>query len=163
MGSILVDFDGTLAYYESGSDLTSLGKPIPEMVQRIKDWLVLGQEVKIFTARVAASGKLTPRGSFDSLEFASAQRLMIESWCIEHIGQKLEVTATKDFDAYQIWDDRAVRVKVNEGCPCCDYYSKDPRKTTYSGQQFGQMFDAILAGIPIRAALEEKYSAEEDV
>ena len=49
-GWIGVDLDGTLAKY--GIWDGSIGEPIPLMVERVKIWIALGVEVKIFTARV---------------------------------------------------------------------------------------------------------------
>lgn len=113
-GWIGVDLDGTLAEYHGWSD--EIGKPVPLMVNRVRDWIAQGWTVKIFTARVAASGKPSPEsGLSDSQEFADAQRKLIEAWCLKHIGMKLEVTATKDFGLVEFWDDRAVRVICNTG------------------------------------------------
>ena len=40
-----------------------------------------------------------------------------ERWCEEHIGARLEVTATKDFEMIELWDDRCVQVIMNTGIP----------------------------------------------
>lgn len=112
-GWIAVDFDGTLAVY-NGWDGDNLGKPIAPMVDRVKKWLADGTNVKVFTARVGCSG-LRSEVSLDNQEFADHQRKLITDWCIEHIGVPLEVTATKDFGMIELWDDRAVQVKMNTG------------------------------------------------
>ncbi len=49
--------------------------------------------------------------------FIDAQRALIERWCEIHIGERLPVTATKDFHMWELWDDRAVQVKLNTGQP----------------------------------------------
>ena len=49
-GWIAVDFDGTVAFYPPQPG-QSLGDPIPDMVDRVKQWLAEGIEVRIFTAR----------------------------------------------------------------------------------------------------------------
>lgn len=111
-GWIGVDLDGTLAKYEYWSGVEHVGEPIPAMVVRVKQWLADGEEVKIFTARMSAM----PRDG-TSLEKV---RTMIEDWCEEHIGQRLEVTHEKHYSMKQLWDDRAVRVINNTGETCCD-------------------------------------------
>ena len=74
------------------------------MVDRVKGWIARGIEVRIFTARVGGSAELR-----------IIAQIAIEKWCQEHIGQKLPVTATKDFGMYELWDDRAVQVECNTG------------------------------------------------
>jgi hypothetical protein len=115
-GWIGVDFDGTLAHYE-GWNGGQLGKPIPAMLERVKSWLAKGMTVKIFTARVGTTGQITAIGHTDDSDFADEQRKKIQDWCLEHVGQVLEVTATKDFAMIELWDDRAVQVKANTGEP----------------------------------------------
>lgn len=107
-GWIGVDLDGTLAYWEPGQewDGISIGAPIPLMVARVKDWLLHGIEVRIVTARVAGG---------DSRTDAERQRREIVEWCMKHIGYALPVTASKDFQMIELWDDRAVRVETNTG------------------------------------------------
>lgn len=103
-GWIGVDLDGTLAVY--GVWDGGIGEPIPLMVERVKKWLADGVEVKIFTARVCFSG---------DEKFMLEQMNLIESWCEKHIGQKLQVTATKDFRMIELWDDRAIQIIPNTG------------------------------------------------
>jgi hypothetical protein len=95
-----VDLDGTLAEYNPHVGTTSIGNPVPAMVDRVKAWIGNGQTVKIFTARVCDGEK---------------SRDAIEKWCEEHIGQKLEITNVKDYGMIELWDDRVVRVKTNTG------------------------------------------------
>lgn len=105
MGYILVDFDRTLAHYESWEkNGKALGLPIRPMVERVTRWLLDGMEVKIFTARASVNN---PRQKED-IE-------AIESWCMEEIGECLEVTNEKDFDCLAIIDDLAVSVVPNTG------------------------------------------------
>ena len=108
LGWIGVDLDGTLAYYDEWSSMTSIGEPVPSMVQRVKDWLAQGITVKIFTARVAFPS---------DQEFIETQTRNIQAWCEKHIGQKLEITCTKDFAMLELWDDRCVQVLMNTGQP----------------------------------------------
>ena len=102
-GWIGVDLDGTLAYYDEWRGIEHIGKPIPLMVGRVKEWLEEGREVRIFTARVS-----------DPSTRLKASRY-IEAWCEEHIGQKLHVTCIKDFKMISLYDDRAFNVIMNTG------------------------------------------------
>lgn len=107
-GWIGVDFDKTLAKYESWEkNAHTLGHPILPMVERVKRWLARGIEVRVFTARAAHNSL---RRELD-IE-------LIKQWCRVHIGQELEVTAEKDFNMIELWDDRAVRVDDNLGTAC---------------------------------------------
>ncbi len=110
-GWIGVDLDGTLAHDEPGAPFhpTKVGPPIPEMVNRVKEWLAEGREVRIFTARAAHQGRVDASHK-DVIE-------AIEVWCEEHIGQKLEVSNIKDYRMIALWDDRAVQVIRNTGRP----------------------------------------------
>lgn len=103
-----VDFDGTLAEYKGYANIKQPGQPVKAMVDRVKGWLEQGITVKIFTARVC---------SLQSKEEIAAQRALIEDWCEEHLGQKLEVTNEKDFFMTELWDNRAVGVLENRGIP----------------------------------------------
>jgi hypothetical protein len=108
-GWIGVDLDGTLAHYDKWIGTDHIGEPIHEMVQRVKEWLDKGQEVKIFTARIHGHGQL----DLDGVEVDVISP--IQAWCVAHIGQELEVTNIKDFGMIELWDDRAVQVITNTG------------------------------------------------
>ena len=103
-GWIGCDLDGTLAFYDEWHGVNHIGDPIPEMQKRVKEWIANNQEVRIFTARVALSNP-------NRLEARSA----IQQWCLEHFGVKLRVTAEKDFDMIELWDDRCICVERNTG------------------------------------------------
>lgn len=105
LGWIGVDLDGTLAHYDRWRGIDHIGEPITAMVRRVQEWLDKGQAVKVFTARVA-DGDDVARG-------------FIQDWCFKHIGERLEVTNSKDFNMIELWDDRCVRVLINTGDPCC--------------------------------------------
>jgi hypothetical protein len=114
MGWIGIDLDGTLAEYDGEVD--HIGKPIPKMAGRVREWLWEGRDVRIFTARVAASGAMIPEsGMLDSAEFASDQAKLIKAWCKEHVGVELLITCIKDAQMEELWDDRAVQVIKNTG------------------------------------------------
>ena len=104
-GWIGVDFDGTLAHYESFKGPGHVGEPVPAMVDRVKAWLAVGWEVRVFTARVSHPQQ------------AEEARAAIEAWCERHIGQRLAVTCTKDYAMVELWDDRCVQVVPNTGQP----------------------------------------------
>lgn len=105
-----VDLDGTLAYYPTADG--SIGKPVPAMVARVKQWLAEGRTVKIVTARVAI--KATAAGAHAARQHQTAK---IQEWCQLHLGQRLEVTCSKDLAMLQLWDDRCVQVIPNTGMP----------------------------------------------
>lgn len=114
MGWIGVDFDGTLAKYDSWQG-TELGEPIPLMVNRVKKWLAFGNEVRIMTARVSSRNQVKRLENGEAMWESEAHRAAIEAWCEKHLGQKLVVTAEKDFEMIELWDDRAVTVGKNTG------------------------------------------------
>lgn len=97
---IAVDFDGTLATYETFNGATSLGQPIPKMVERVKNWLKEGKEVVIFTARIT-----------DNTEAVHA----ISDWSLKHIGTRLQITNVKHWRFKEMWDDRAIQIITNTG------------------------------------------------
>lgn len=101
-----VDLDGTLAEYDGWRGIHHIGEPVPAMVERVKTWIKVGIEVRIFTARVCVDEP--ERGQVVGI---------IRDWCATHIGQTLPVTNIKDFGMVELWDDRAVAVEPNEGTP----------------------------------------------
>lgn len=105
-GWIGVDLDGTLAHYEGWTTEHAIGKPVPIMLERVRMWLAKGQEVRIFTARVA----------FDE---SGAIATAIQDWLESHGLPRLVVTCHKDYGMIELWDDRCVRVVPNTGERCC--------------------------------------------
>lgn len=99
-----VDLDGTLARYDGWNGANHIGAPIPRMVARVVNWLREGKNVRIMTARVS-------RGGEDEM---IARRAII-AWCRRFIGTELPITATKDYDMIELWDDRCVQVERNTG------------------------------------------------
>lgn len=51
-----VDLDGTLAKSVSSTG-TAIGDPATPMLNRVKQWLSRGQEVRVFTARASAPSR----------------------------------------------------------------------------------------------------------
>lgn len=125
-GWIAVDLDGTVAMY-SERTFPEIGVPIPKMINRIKGWLELGRDVRIFTARVGPSTDEQVQavglsGCRTQEQWLAYQRTLIENWCHAHIGAILPITATKDFNMVELWDDRAVQVLTNTGTTIVEDY-----------------------------------------
>jgi hypothetical protein len=97
-----VDLDGTLATYDGWHGPDHIGDPIPEMVDRVKAWLVCGKRVRIFTARACIPSQIPP----------------VERWLSENGLGGLSVTCLKDFEMTELWDDRCIRVESNTGAVC---------------------------------------------
>lgn len=110
-----VDLDGTLAHYDEWKAWNVLGAPIAPMVERVRAWLAEGVTVKIVTARANAEAHehycvLTGE------KFTTPQMIsVIQNWTEKHIGQRLPVTCSKDFNMLELWDDRAVQIILNTG------------------------------------------------
>jgi hypothetical protein len=108
-GWVGVDLDGTLAAYDGWVGVDHIGAPIPRMVERVRGWLAVGQDVRIMTARVSHNGSAE--------QMLSAQMAMVHimDWCATHLGKPLPVTCVKDYAMVELWDDRAVQVIPNTG------------------------------------------------
>lgn len=104
-GWIGVDLDGTIAHYDGWRGDTHIGPPVPKMLARVKAWLAEGKTVKIVTARAACA---------DPEERAAVVEA-VRRWCYEHVGEFLEITASKDYAMIELWDDRCVQVVRNTG------------------------------------------------
>lgn len=94
-----VDLDGTLAHYNGWKGYHHIGKPVPLMVRRVKEWLRTGWEVRILTARACEPEGILP----------------VHAWVKRHLGVFLTVTANKDLGLVAILDDRAIQVRRNTG------------------------------------------------
>ena len=104
-----VDLDGTLAFYGDWQGPEHIGEPLQPMVDRIKDWLAQGIEVRIVTARMAGQ-----RVGIDPEQ----TKALVQDWLESACGlPRLEVTCKKDFGMLQLWDDRAIQVIPNTGMP----------------------------------------------
>lgn len=96
-----VDLDGTLARYDGWQGIEHIGEPIPEVCERIINWIEQGYKVKIMTARASVPEGIQP----------------VKDWLKAHDLPELEVTCSKDFDMIELWDDRAIQVVPNTGSP----------------------------------------------
>lgn len=103
-----IDLDGTLAVYDEWKGPTHIGPPVIAMLEMVRNLVKYGGEkyVKIFTARVCSS---QPEGH------AEAARTAIQDWLEAHGLPRLAVTAEKDYEMVELWDDIAVRVGHNTG------------------------------------------------
>ena len=97
-----VDLDGTLAESEPWQGFEHIGKPVPNMMKRVKIWIELGYRVKIVTARAQNPDEAIPP---------------IKEWIKKHGLPELEITNAKDMDMIELWDDRCVQVIPNTGNP----------------------------------------------
>lgn len=110
-----MDLDGTLASYDGWHGGAVIGNPVPLMAERVRAWIGEGKDVRIFTARVGVRDIVNDEGQSASEAFADAQRELIQDWTEYHFGARLPVTAQKDFQMVELWDDRAVAVEHNTG------------------------------------------------
>ena len=97
-GWIGVDFDGTLSKGHATNG-GRFGEPVPVMIERIKNWIARGHEVRIVTARAV-----------DPIEC-----FRVSEWLTRHGLPSLIVTDRKDFGMMALYDDRAVAVERDTG------------------------------------------------
>lgn len=109
-----VDLDGTLAEYTSSKN-KSIGDPIEPMMQRVKQWIDDGKEVRIFTARASDEDQIKA----------------VAKWLSNQGIGDLAITNVKDFDMIELWDDKAIRVKRNTGYPCSGCSKQENSSLSY--------------------------------
>ncbi len=109
-GWIGVDLDGTLAKYNGWQGPLHIGEPIQPMLDRVKNWLLQGIEVRIVTARVSWI-----EDNNESLEQSFMCRYTIDKWCEQWLGKTLLITNEKDYGMLELWDDRCKQVVPNTG------------------------------------------------
>ena len=108
-GWIGVDLDGTLTHYDGWRGIEHIGEPVAPMLARVKAWVERGVEVRIFTARVSVGpGDRSTMGREGVTE-------IIQDWLEKHGLPRLAVTNVKDFGMVELWDDRAIQVRMNTG------------------------------------------------
>lgn len=90
-----VDLDGTLAHYDHYRGDEYIGEPITPMVDRVKQFIKEGKDVRLFTAR-------QPHPA-------------IRRWMTKHLGVILPITNVKDQYMQALYDDRAIGVERNTG------------------------------------------------
>jgi hypothetical protein len=104
-----IDFDETLAHYETWKGSADVGPPIPEMVEQVKQAMAQGDHFVIFTARTANDG------TYDDILGSTQALLAIADWCQKVFGMLLPITDRKSRHFDEIWDDRARQVVPNQG------------------------------------------------
>lgn len=102
---IAVDLDGTLAKYQGAMD-NAIGEPVLPMLQRVKDWIAAGEDVRLFTARAGDAAQLPH----------------LQNWLNQQGLQQMKITNVKDFDMKVLYDDKAIRVERNKGYICGGCY-----------------------------------------
>ena len=123
-GWLAIDFDGTLATYNTWIGADHVGEAIQPMVERVKRWLAAGWEVRIFTARVYPLLIVRPDDDprlalrvphpFGGRDSETAVRV-IQDFCRRHFGRVLTITCVKDYGMAELYDDRCVQVRPNTG------------------------------------------------
>lgn len=109
-----VDLDGTLAHSLPVFDPNLIGEPIAKMVTRVKAHIDAGDEVVIFTSRVAINGETTDAGTANE-EFAEKQMALIKEWLLKVFGTTFAITAIKSPTFSLFYDDRAVQIIQDQG------------------------------------------------
>ncbi len=137
-GWIGVDLDGVLAEYHGWMGAEFIGPPIPLVVEKVKQMVREGMEVRIFTARATIPEQIPP----------------VQKWLEENGLGGLHVTNVKDIGCLALWDDRCVQYVPNTGisietwltdaeratlehfkADCMDTYSKEYIKEKSQAQQ----------------------------
>lgn len=126
-GWIGVDLDGTLFTYHKWVGWNVFGEPIKPMVDRVRQWLKDGVEVRIVTARVGLPVCVSDRkniydGEPDNscrvtgTKFSDAMMVAaIQQHLVKNGLPPLPVQCYKDINMIEFWDDRAVQVVPNTG------------------------------------------------
>ncbi len=144
---IAVDLDGTCFTYTEWVGWNVFGKPIKPMIDRMKQWVAEGRDVRIMTARVglplrdryseSTSIDILPRSRcrVTGQAFSDAMMIKVIQDLLEKNGlPRLQVQCYKDVDMIEQWDDRAVQVVPNTGQTLADEY--EVRKSAESGKAF---------------------------
>jgi hypothetical protein len=99
-GWLGVELDGVLAQAISPQPLGQIGEPISLMLNRVRQWQMVGIDVRVFTRRASEPGQIQ----------------LIENW-LANQGLQLPVTCEKDFQMSAFYDSAAVHVAHNSGEP----------------------------------------------
>lgn len=115
-GWIGVDLDGTLAQYDKFVAVDHIGAPVPGMVDFVKRLLDDGEDVRIFTARIAPATLAYNKSSQEELEDELNKVVTaIVVWSHTNIGRMLPIAHSKDFMMKALYDDRCIQIIPNEG------------------------------------------------
>lgn len=156
MGWIGVDFDGCLVTAPTClREVCTTGTPIPPMIALVKALLAEGRDVRIFTARVGPAtdaectaglkaGGIDP-GPLPRLDWHNYQQTLLETWCLEHLGQVLPLTCVKDLHLTQFYDDRCIQVETNTGRVLQDEWVKAEALAQDAKQRLERIIEQIAA------------------
>ena len=98
-GWIGMELDGTLAQCSTPQSFDGIGQPVDAMLNRVKQWQMVGVDVRLFTARAADT----------------EQKALISDWVQQHGLQPMKITDQKDFQMSQFFDCQAVHLIHNKG------------------------------------------------
>lgn len=112
-----VDLDGTLARWDGYIDYSHIGEPVALMLDRVKQMLADGIDVRIFTARVDGGEVAIAMGISEGKHYRDVGHIteIIQDWTEKHLGVRLPVTCKKDFGCAAFYDDRAIQIIENTG------------------------------------------------
>src|SRR5687767_14001393 len=91
------DLDGTLARTDNPGHFEPpypIGEPVSEMLDRVKEFLAMGIDVRIFTARACEESNIS----------------IVQDWTEKHGLGRLKVTNQKDYYLIRFYDDRAIPI-----------------------------------------------------
>lgn len=115
-GWVGVELDGVLAHANEPQSLSGIGSPVSAMINRVRQWQMVGIEVKLFTGRAAEQSQLT----------------IIGNWLAEN-NLDLSVTCKKDFRMSVFYDARSVHVVHNSGMPSLNFAENIPGAPYFKG------------------------------
>jgi hypothetical protein len=110
--------DGTAVEWHGWTAWNEIGKPLPAMIARIRDWLDKGYQVKIFTSRLPLDqSPMAEEVCKTTGERYTRQDMIkvIADYFEPLVGQRLEAINIKHYKMYEYWDDIAVQMVVNTG------------------------------------------------
>jgi hypothetical protein len=108
-----VDFDGTLAEETVWMGYRHIGRPVQNMVTKVKRWLDRGDQVFIHTARLTYTVESPYNPADEGLDRQGIIAL-IEDWLEKNVGQKLPIINEKHGNGL-IYDDWGRHVVRNTG------------------------------------------------
>lgn len=95
-----VNLDGTLAYYNVHGNINDIGDPIPNIKEKVLQWIKEGVIIKIFTARA----------------YCEKNKSFVRKWLmLNGFPPTIEITNIKGIDCDLIFDDKAREVIMNTG------------------------------------------------
>ena len=143
-GKIAIDLDGTLAHYDNFRGDDHIGKPIPKMIDFVKQLIRAKYEIVIFSARA------------DNEQ----SRILISNWCHKQGLGNLDVTNIKRKDFKSFYDDRAYQVKRNTGQIILDEVVSNAKSSALSDQVGGDHYSK-MAIQPVEFCYKNKLGAIE--